>query len=172
MALAYFITFTTYGTWLPGTDKGAGSVDKQHNVFGTPFVAADADRAQAASEAMTQEPYTLLPAQREVVRDAIRTFCIEKGWQLLALHVRSNHIHLVIAADREPGRLMSDIKGRASRELTRAGFDDAQRKRWTRHGSTRYLFQPKEVENAVRYTLHDQGTVMAIYDGTNDLPPS
>ena len=33
MALAYFITFTTYGTWLPGSVKGKGSVDREHNQF-------------------------------------------------------------------------------------------------------------------------------------------
>ena len=36
MALAYFLTWTTYGTWLHGSAKG--SVEKQHNVFGTPLV--------------------------------------------------------------------------------------------------------------------------------------
>jgi hypothetical protein len=29
MPLAYFITFTTYGTWLHGTAKGNGSVDRE-----------------------------------------------------------------------------------------------------------------------------------------------
>jgi hypothetical protein len=54
--------------------------------------------------------------------------------------VRSNHVHVVVAVDRDPGRVMSDIKAHASRALTRAGFDDATRKRWTRHGSMLHLF--------------------------------
>jgi hypothetical protein len=37
MALAYFLTFTTYGTWLPGSAKGKGSVDHEHNVHGMPL---------------------------------------------------------------------------------------------------------------------------------------
>ena len=32
--LAYLITFRTYGTWLHGDARG--SVDREHNVFGTP----------------------------------------------------------------------------------------------------------------------------------------
>ena len=36
MALAYFITFSTYGTWLHGTTKGKGSVDREHNQHGCP----------------------------------------------------------------------------------------------------------------------------------------
>lgn len=58
---------------------------------------------------------------------------------------------------------MSDIKARASRELTNAGFDTAQRKRWTRHGSTIYLFTDEQVAAKIRYTLDEQGERMAWY---------
>jgi hypothetical protein len=163
MPLAYFITFSTYGTWLPGTAKGAGSVDKAHNVFGTPFIEPDPQREQAARERMDQPPYVVSAAERDIVCQAIVTLSAERGWLLLAVHVRSNHVHVVISAEREPGRLMSDLKARASRELTRAGFDDATRKRWTRHGSTRHLFREDEVAEKIRYTLDEQGERMAWY---------
>jgi REP element-mobilizing transposase RayT len=39
------------------------------------------------------------PAEREVVRDAIVALCREKGWRLMALHVRTNHVHVVIGVD-------------------------------------------------------------------------
>ena len=81
----------------------------------------------------------------------------DRGWNLLAAHVRSNHVHVVIAAERDPGRLMSELKARASRDLTRAGFDDAARRRWTRHGSTQHLFREEEVEAKIHYTLDEQG---------------
>src|SRR4051794_5003485 len=103
MALAYFITFSTYGTWLHGTDKGLGSVDRQHNVHGTPFVEPDARRERDAAERMTEPPYILGESARRIVRDAIVDICTEKGWTLRALHVRSNHVHVVVSADREPG---------------------------------------------------------------------
>lgn len=38
-ALAYFITYHTYGTWLHGNE--AGSVDSQHNIPGTPMLPSD-----------------------------------------------------------------------------------------------------------------------------------
>jgi REP element-mobilizing transposase RayT len=101
--------------------------------------------------------------EREVVCKAIITLCLEGDWRLLAAHVRSNHVHIVVAADRDPGRIMSDIKARASRELTNAGFDSTQRKRWTRHGSTKYLFSDDEVAAAIRYTLDEQGERMEWY---------
>jgi hypothetical protein len=70
-ALAYFITFSTYGTWLPGSSKGKGSVDRAHNAPGTPFVDPDAEREIRSRNAMTQPPYTMDAAERQVVRDAI-----------------------------------------------------------------------------------------------------
>ena len=114
---------------------------------------------------LAQEPYSMREREREVVRDAIVALCREKGWRLLAVHVRSNHVHVVVQVDRDAGRVMSDMKARASRALNRAGFDDAKRKRWTRHGSTLHLFDEATVADKVDYTLHRQGVPMAFYDG-------
>ena len=155
MPIAYFITFTTYGSWLPGSVKG--SVDNEHNVYGTPWVEADAERERQAREAMTQVPYVMTSAEREIVCRAMAELSRERGWDLRAAHVRSNHVHVVVSAERDPGRLMSDLKSRASRDLTLARFDDAKRRRWTRHGSTRHLIREEAVEAAIRYTLDEQG---------------
>ncbi len=173
MALAYFITFTAYGTWLHGSAKGKGSVDAEHNVFGTPFVEPDAEREQQAREVMVQPPYVMGPGERAIVCKAIVQLAKDRGWNLLAAHVRSNHVHVVISAERDAGRLMSDLKGRASRDLTLAGFDNATRRRWTRHGSTQHLhlFREEEVEAKIRYTLDAQGERMAWYDWRTQQEP-
>ena len=39
-----------------------------------------------------------------------------------------------------PEKVMNDFKTYASRRLTEAGFDTRDRKRWTRHGSTKYIW--------------------------------
>src|SRR5262245_1979149 len=140
MALAYFLTWTTYGTWLHGSSKGKGSVDGKHNQFGTPFVEPNHDRELAAQAAMTQPVYVMQAAERDIVCQAIVDIAHDRGWNVLAVHVRTNHVHVVVTADGDPGRIMSDMKGRASRELLQAGFDYSDRKRWTRHGSTKHLF--------------------------------
>jgi REP element-mobilizing transposase RayT len=168
MALAYFITFTTYGTWLHGTAKGKGSVDRKHNQFGEEFVAPNLKRHSVEQCVMSQPPYALDSARRKIVRDTIAGLCREKQWQLLAMHVRTNHVHLVVSADRDPDRLMSDMKARASRKLTQAGFETSSRKRWTRHGSTVHLFDEASVAEKIDYTLHRQGTPMAFFDGTTE----
>ena len=38
---SYFLTFTTYGTWLHGDTRG--SVDREHNIVETPYLEPDAD---------------------------------------------------------------------------------------------------------------------------------
>lgn len=168
MALAYFITFSTYATWLHGTDKGKGSVDREHNEFGTEFVTPDAGHEVKMREAMIQPAYTMDAGERQIVCDAIVELCREKGWRLWAMHVLSNHVHVVVTVDRDPGRVMSDLKARASRNLTRAGFDDAARKRWTRHGSTLHLFDEATIANKIDYTLNRQGAPMARHDGREE----
>jgi REP element-mobilizing transposase RayT len=161
MPLAYFITFTTYGNWLHGTAKG--SVDDEHNVYGTPFVEEDASREMQARLDMAQPKYFLNAPARDLVCRAIVAVSAERGWLLWAAHVRTNHAHAVVSAQPDPRRVMSDMKARASRELTSAGFETAGRRRWTRHGSTLHLYRQEQVEAKIRYTLDEQGPRMAWY---------
>lgn len=170
MALAYFITFHTYGTWLHGTSKGKGSVDHEHNQYGGEFVAPDAQLEAESREKMRQPPYIMGSSEeRELVCNAIVSLCRRRRCRLLALHVRTNHVHAVLAANGEDaGRVMSDMKAAASRALTRAGFDDATRRRWTRHGSTLHLFEEAVVSGKIDYTLNRQGSMMAYYDGREE----
>jgi REP element-mobilizing transposase RayT len=161
VALADLITFTTYGTRLHGSAKG--SVDDEHNVYGTPFLQADPQRETGSHRTMIESAYTMTPAERTIVRDAIVTLADERRWLLLAAQVRSNHVHVVVSAERAPERIMSDLKARASRALSLAGFDNAERRRWTRHRSTRHLFEEEHLEAAIRYTLDEQGERMECY---------
>lgn len=168
MPLAYFITFSTYGTWLHGNANG--SVDARHNVFPSPWLDSDSERQGRIRQAMIQPAFFMCAAEREIVRNAIVNLAKDRGWLLWAVHVRSNHVHIVVSADREPGRMMSDMKGRASRDLTHSGFDDSNRQRWARHGSTRHLFREEEVEASIRYTLDEQGDHMACHETPRQAP--
>jgi REP element-mobilizing transposase RayT len=165
--LAYFITFHTYGTWLHG--QAPGSVDREHNQFGTPFLPADRAEHAHSREKMTQPPYYLDQVRREIVRDAIVEECRFRGWHLRALHVRSNHVHMVVAAQSAPEAVMRMCKSQASKRLNQAGCERADRKRWTTHGSTVYLWDEAAVSEKRDYTLNRQGDLMAVFDGTAEL---
>jgi len=161
--LAYFLTFTTYGTWLHG--KSPESVDSEHNDYGSPFVAPDTAIEQIERNTMSQPAYTMDQPRRMVVLAAIQEVCRFRGWRLVACHIRTNHIHVVVSAVAKPEKVINDFKVIASRRLTEAGLDARNRKRWTRHGSTRYLWDLDAVRNAVDYSLNRQGDRMECYFG-------
>lgn len=161
-ALAYFITYHTYGTWLHGNE--AGSVDSQHNIPGTPMLPSDPVQEARVRTLMKQSAYLLDAARRECVLRTIQEVCIYRHWPLLATHVRSTHVHVVVQASAAPEKVMNDFKSYSSRRLAEAGFEEHNRKRWTEHGSTRYLWEPAEVEAAIQYVIHEQGEPMAWYE--------
>jgi hypothetical protein len=80
--------------------------------------------------------------------------------------VRTNHVHIVVYANQAPERVMTDFKAYASRKLNAGGFDGPERKRWTRHGSTRYLWHANHIEAAIRYVVHEQGEALVVYENT------
>jgi REP element-mobilizing transposase RayT len=160
--LAYLITFTCYGAWLHGDDRGSADRDG-HNLPGEPYLPPNPDRARFERDELAQPPYALDEPRRAVVLATIREVCRHHGWALLAAHVRSNHLHVVVTADAPPERVMNDLKAYSSRRLSEAGYESAQRRRWTRHGSTRYLWTEDHVQAAIRYVTDRQGAPLAVY---------
>jgi REP element-mobilizing transposase RayT len=148
--LAYFITFTCYGAWLHGRD--AGSVDNRHNEFATPWLPPDPELEKRMHERLDQPPYLMDEPRRRLILSSIQEVCAYRGWRLLALHVRSNHVHAVVQSEAAPERIMNDFKSYASRALNQHKMDEEGRKRWTRHGSTVYLWTVERVEDAIQLT--------------------
>ena len=87
-----------------------------------------------------------------------------RGWTLLAVHVRTTHVHVVLQAELPPERVMNILKSYASRALNQLGFDGTDRKRWTRHGSTRYLWRDDDVIQAIAYVVHKQGEPLEVFE--------
>jgi REP element-mobilizing transposase RayT len=161
--LAYFITFTTYGTWLHGREPG--SADRKHNVPGKPWLPSDPNAEAAEQVKLRQPPYLLDAARRQVVLDTILEVARHRRWQVWAAHVRTNHIHVIVSAAAKPEKVMIDFKAWASRRLRERFGEDADRDRWTQHGSTRYLWNETQVAEKIAYALDEQGAPMARYDG-------
>lgn len=123
--LAYFITFSTYGSHLHGGEPG--SVDRNHNVFGGPYAAPDSNRLALNKKRMHGAPYSLGSAQRATVLRAIQQVCAHRGWILLAAHVRTNHVHVVVDAGIDPERVMRDFKAYAARAKSDEGVDSPRK---------------------------------------------
>ena len=117
---------------------------------------------------MAQKAVTLDRTARTVVLHAIREVCREHAWTLYAAHVRATHVHVVVEAEPPPEHVMGKLKAYASRALNRCCGQTP--KRWSRHGSTRRLWSPVEVDATVDYVLHRQGDPMATYEQPDRWP--
>ena len=107
---------------------------------------------------MTQSPVLLdTPEKRLTVTEAIERTCTFRDWRLLAVNVRTNHVHVVLIAEAPVEKVLADIKAWATRALRERGLVSANEKVWALHGSTRYLTTDAAVELAVNYTLFEQG---------------
>ena len=159
--MTYLITFACYGAHLHGDETG--SVDRMHNQPGSRAIAADRGRVNLERRLMDQSPYVMDQARRDAVLASLLERSLQRGWNLLAAHVRANHVHVVIVADVVPERILNDLKAYASRVLNRLSLDAPDRKRWARHGSTRWLAEAESVVAAIQYVIEKQGEPMAVY---------
>ncbi|MDP1574751.1 MAG: transposase [Coxiellaceae bacterium] len=158
---AYFITFTTYGTWLHGDHRS--SVDLKNNSVDTQKINPNQKRYQNALKKMRYDAFLLNHERREVVLKAIIEACKYYDWPLLATHVRSNHVHIVLRSGQTPEWVMQKIKSNASRHLNIALPKAAQQKYWTRHGSTRYIRNDRGVFPVMQYIIEEQGEKMSCF---------
>lgn len=160
--MTYLITFACYGCHLHG--DASGSVDRGHNLPGGPLIETNPERVSVELRQMDQPAYQMDRRRLEAVLAALRERCCGRGRNLLAAHVRTNHVHLVVEGEPRPERIMNDLKSYASRCLNRMGLDEPARKRWARHGSTRWLWKPENVSAAIRYVIDEQGERMAVFE--------
>lgn len=154
--VAYLLTFNCYGTHLRGAENG--SVDRARGGRGGP-IEASATLVGYANRAMTHSEASLDSRTALVVLRAIQEVCAFRNWTLLAAHVRSRHLHLVVDGIAETSGAIRDFKAYASRALNREGV----RRRWARGGNVRLLPNPSAVRAAVHYVVDGQGPPMAVY---------
>lgn len=168
--MTYFITFSCYGHHLHGDEQG--SVDRLHHTYRSRLRDADRDRAFIERTHLLQPPYSIPADRRQVVLQAMREVCDYRRWTLHAAHVRSTHVHVVAEGDVRPEAMMNAFKAYASRALNRSGSDGSSRTRWTRHGSTRWLWDKAHVNAAVEYVVNGQGEPLAVFVAANTEVPA
>jgi REP element-mobilizing transposase RayT len=159
--VTYLITFACYGCHVRGDESG--SVDRRHNLPGSPTLDPDSSRAAAERARMDQPDYKLDEIRRNTILASLQQVCSHRSWHLLAAHVRSTHVRAVVEAEVRPERIMNDFKAYASRCLNRIDCDEPSRKRWARHGSTRWLWKREDISPAIRYVVDEQGQPMAVF---------
>lgn len=157
--LAYFITVHTYGTWLPGNEKGwAHPTQDRH---GAPVLAHHPLVKRRAQDRMSGEPFTLNQGARGLILRQILEVHLHRQWRLHVAHVRATHWHVILTASVSPERAMNDLKAWGTRRLDDAGIDHGEHSPWSRHGSTRWLWTEEQFVRELKYVVLEQGNVLS-----------
>src|SRR5215471_12240220 len=117
--MGYLITFRTYGTWLHGDRRG--SVDRFHNIYGTPKLPPNPSREQYERQLMKMPPVKLDSRRRAAVARSLRETCGRRKWKLWAANVRTNHVHSVVSASCRSRTLLQVLKAHATRTMRVSG---------------------------------------------------
>jgi REP element-mobilizing transposase RayT len=153
--LAFFLTWTTYGTWLPGDERGW--VKK-----GEGFQPPQPQLQAWAKQRMTEEACFLDDEQREFVEKTICDHCAIRKWELFAVSCRTNHVHVVVAAYRDPDDVRDQFKAWCTRKLKELaimrGVEDGKvrSKWWTEKGSQRFIGDEESLEAVILYVKEGQ----------------
>ncbi|HEX5102869.1 MAG TPA: hypothetical protein VFV87_03610 [Pirellulaceae bacterium] len=149
--LAYFLTWTTYGTWLPGDERGwvkrPGSLEE-----------ANPRLERWSRSKLAERALILAPGQRAIVERTIVDHCRIRGWHLWIVRCLSNHVHVVITArDVDPDGVVRQLKAWCTRRLKEAdAAEEARVHWWTERASTRYINDRNGLEGAILYVRDAQ----------------
>ena len=144
--LGYFITWTTYGTWLQGETKGY--VKDGHILSENPKL------RESNIKDMAKRPIKLNQRQKEIAREAILREAKKYKHKIPAIAVCTNHVHIIIEYCGEPiERIVGRYKNAACIALQKDGLSG---KEWTRGYDKRYCFDEKSLKDRIDYVRrHD-----------------
>jgi REP element-mobilizing transposase RayT len=138
--IGYMITWTTYGTWLQGDERGyvkEGAILPANDKL--KFANQKQQKFQTVKFNITQ---------RQIAEKAILDEAQRVNQKILALVVCSNHIHLVAQANSEPINLFVRRYKTAATRTLRKYFPD---KIWSEGYDKRFCFSQEEVTKRIQY---------------------
>jgi REP element-mobilizing transposase RayT len=139
--IGYMITWTTYGTWLQGDKRG---------FFKNGEVLGENKGLEAVNkEAQKYDAVTLNRRQRQIIETAILEEARRIGEKILAISVRSNHVHIVIDGGMNPvDEVVSGFKNAGYFAIRKEGSCG---RIWTRGYDKRYCFDKESLQERIRY---------------------
>jgi len=139
--LGYMITWTTYGTWLQGDERG---YVKDGRIYpGNKALMESNKRLQP------QDVIRLSRVQQQAVREAIIGEAALQGQCIHALSVQSNHVHIVAEYVPKPiGKVVAYYKKAARLALKAMGHNG---RLWTKGYDKRFCFDRTILEQRIKY---------------------
>jgi len=139
--VGYMITFTTYGSWLPG--------DKRRYVRHGKVLDGNEKIYKHAEKIQKTKTIKLNAKEKAIVRQAIIEEVEKIGQKLEAISVCSNHVHLVVRWSYHPvGEIVSRYKNAAMFAL---GNNSKTGRIWTRGYDRRFCFTEDELTARIQY---------------------
>ncbi|QDS88046.1 Transposase IS200 like protein [Rosistilla ulvae] len=147
--LAYFVTWTCYGTWLPGDERG-------WHQWGKGGARPPCEPLQKFAKSQMKEPEFLLTVDnRQVVEATVEEHCKIRNWLLHEVSARSNHVHVIATASGYPPETVRDqLKAWCTRKL-KASYPKREHF-WTEGASCRYINHEADLESAIAYVREAQ----------------
>ncbi len=142
--VGYFITWTTYGTWLPGDRRGW-----RRRIGGVQLPAPPLE--QWCRGQLSGEVVLLRDCDRETVERACREHARFRRWTIYAINARTNHVHVVISANDRPQKVRDQLKANATQQLRRQDSPLVREKTWTKGGDCQVLYSDEALTSAVQY---------------------
>lgn len=139
---------------MPGDPRGF--VDRKGETLRARIRNGDPDLHAYHKRTLLFPKVLLSPSARRTVREAVEGYCLFKQWRLLALNVRTNHVHVVVSGS-DPSKMLNGVKARATKLLRDAGEFPADRPVCSERGNKHGLASTAAVADAVNYVRHKQG---------------
>ncbi len=156
----WFLTWTTYGSWLPGDARGyvgwAADDTGQivlHNRPQTPSAPSNPALRKAAIAQLKSPPIVLHLPQAEALFQQFVETTTHRGWLLLAVGIMDTHIHALVGVpgDPDPEKILGDLKAYGSRRLSKGWGQPSSETWWTLSGSKRKLDDQRSIPAVVQY---------------------
>ncbi len=172
---ALLITWTCYGTWLPGDRRGFVSNAVQPgrgwlpklNTPGTPYRADEPAAYRLARQLQRRASVRLDVAEARRVATALRESAERRGWRILRAAVMAKHVHVVVAeCPPDASVVRRALKGVSQAALNRLA--GAPKRWWTAGGSDRYLNDESSIDAAVAYVANQRGILAEIVGDAMD----
>ena len=148
--LAYFITWTVYGTFLPGDLRGWMKRDHGPQLPRPLLARWHHDRLKHSIELLEL-------VDRQCVKDAMVEISDFRAWKLWIANPRMAHVHCVVSASSYPGdRVRDQMKAKATKELRALDKRFCERPVWTRGGDYQPVYTEDDLERVILYAGEGQ----------------
>jgi REP element-mobilizing transposase RayT len=170
-AFAWLVTWTTYGTWLPGDPRGNvspvlqadGTYEKRINTPGAEWAAGNERTRKRAGALQRCETVCLDGEEAYAAAESIADAAASRKWLVPRAAVMATHVHVVL----QDAGGDSSAASRVLKGVSQAALSEhcgATRRWWTRGGSERGLRGAEAIAAAIQYVAEQEGMLAEIID--------